>query len=53
VTGAGWRPSCGRSAITAPDALGETKSRDIVTLRVYNVPNKTHRIERVRVGATE
>ena len=32
-------------------ALAKAKSGDIVTLRVYNVPAKSRRIERVRVGA--
>ncbi|HEX3866094.1 MAG TPA: Do family serine endopeptidase [Gemmatimonadaceae bacterium] len=35
------------------DALAKTKSGDIVTLRVYNVPSKTNRIERMRIGASE
>ena len=34
-------------------ALDATKPGDIVTLRVYNVPSKTRRIERVRVGMTK
>jgi hypothetical protein len=29
------------------------KSGEIVTLRVYNVPAKSKRIERVRVGASQ
>jgi serine protease Do len=32
-------------------ALRAVRSGDVVTLRVYNVPNKSHRIERMRVGA--
>ena len=34
-------------------ALARAKSGDIVTLRVYNVPAKSRRIERVRLGGTE
>jgi serine protease Do len=33
-------------------AVGRAKAGDVVTLRVYNVPSKTRRIERVRVGAS-
>jgi serine protease Do len=40
--------------VNSPDdlraALAGTKSGDIVSLRVYNVPAKQHRIERVRIG---
>jgi serine protease Do len=43
------------TAVQTPDelrsAVGRAKDGEIVTLRVYNVPSKTRRIERVRVGA--
>ena len=45
------------TSVQTPDqlrsALSRAKSGDIVTLRVYNVPGKARRIERMRVGATE
>ncbi|HEY5413486.1 MAG TPA: hypothetical protein VIK41_01590, partial [Gemmatimonadaceae bacterium] len=31
-------------------ALAKAKSGDIVTLRVYNVPAKSKRVERMRIG---
>jgi serine protease Do len=34
-------------------ALGRAKAGDIVSLRVYNAPSKSRRIERVRLGAGE
>jgi serine protease Do len=41
--------------VQSPDelrnALSKVKTGDLVTLRVYNVPSKSRRIERVRVGA--
>jgi serine protease Do len=44
------------TAVTSPEslraALRATKPGEIVTLRVYNAPAKTRRIERVRVGTT-
>jgi S1-C subfamily serine protease len=43
------------TAVQTPDelrsAIGRAKAGEIVTLRVYNVPSRTRRIERVRVGA--
>jgi serine protease Do len=33
--------------------LGKAKTGDIVTLRVYNAPSKSKRIERVRIGGAE
>jgi S1-C subfamily serine protease len=33
------------------DALRSAKPGDIVSLRIYNVPAKSRRIERVRVGS--
>ncbi len=45
------------TAVDTPDALrsalAKAKPGDIVTLRVYNVPAKTRRIERVRIGAAQ
>jgi serine protease Do len=45
------------AAVETPEqlraALGKFKSGDIVTLRVYNVPAKSKRIERMRIGAGE
>lgn len=45
------------TAVQTPEqlrsALAGVKNGDIVTLRVYNVPSKTKRIERVRLGAAE
>ena len=45
------------AAVSSPNelraAVGRAKTGDVVTLRVYNVPSKTRRIERVRVGATD
>jgi PDZ domain-containing secreted protein len=42
------------TAVRAPDelraALGRVKAGEIVSLRVYNVPSKSKRIERVRIG---
>ena len=42
-------------AVTTPDALRSAlraaKAGDIVTLRIYNVPAKNRRVERVRVGS--
>jgi Do/DeqQ family serine protease len=42
------------SAVRTPDelraALGRVKAGEVVSLRVYNVPSKSRRIERVRVG---
>src|SRR5262249_10250941 len=42
------------TAVTTPDqlrsALEKAKAGSIVTLRVYNVPAKTKRIERLRLG---
>jgi S1-C subfamily serine protease len=35
------------------DAIRARKPGDIVTLRVYNVPSNTRRVERVRLGAGE
>jgi serine protease Do len=35
------------------DAIAKVKSGDIVTVRVYNVPSKSRRIERVRIGMTQ
>ena len=34
-------------------ALGKVRNGDIVSLRVYNVPAKSKRVERMRVGASE
>jgi S1-C subfamily serine protease len=43
------------NAVTTPDelrsALSKAKAGDIVTLRVYNAPAKSKRIERVRLGS--
>jgi serine protease Do len=43
------------AAVRTPEelraALGQVKAGEIVSLRVYNVPAKSKRIERVRVGA--
>ena len=43
------------AAVRTPDelraALGHVKAGEIVSLRVYNVPSKSKRIERVRLGA--
>ncbi|MFI5257467.1 MAG: trypsin-like peptidase domain-containing protein [Gemmatimonadales bacterium] len=43
------------TAVHTPDelrsALGRAKAGDIVSLSVYNVPAKNHRIERVRLGS--
>jgi hypothetical protein len=45
------------TAVRSPEelraALGQVKAGEIVTLRVYNVPAKAKRIERVRVGAAK
>jgi serine protease Do len=45
------------TAVRSPEelraALGQVKAGEIVTLRVYNVPSKSKRIERVRVGAAK
>jgi serine protease Do len=45
------------TAVRSPEelraAIGRAKTGDVVTLRVYNVPSKTRRIERVRLGATD
>jgi S1-C subfamily serine protease len=45
------------TAVRSPEelraALGQVKAGEIVTLRVYNVPSKSRRIERVRVGAAK
>jgi serine protease Do len=42
------------TAVRSPDelraALGRVKAGDVVSLRVYNVPSKSKRIERLRVG---
>jgi serine protease Do len=42
------------TAVRAPDelraALGQVKAGEIVSLRVYNVPSRSKRIERVRIG---
>jgi serine protease Do len=42
-------------AVTSPDALrtalSAAKAGDIVSLRVYNVPQKSRRVERIRVGS--
>jgi S1-C subfamily serine protease len=35
------------------DALSKAKPCDIISMRVYNAPGKTRRIERVRLGTTE
>jgi serine protease Do len=44
-------------AVHTPDdlraALSHAKTGDILTLRVYNAVNKSRRIERVKIGATE
>ena len=43
------------TTVQTPDelrnAIAKAKSGDLLTLRVYNVPTKSRRIERVRVGA--
>ena len=45
------------TAVATPEALRATlrnaKAGDIVTLRIYNVPSKSRRIERVKLGAGE
>jgi serine protease Do len=45
------------TAVTTPDelraALSKVKTGEIVTLRVYNAPAKSKRIERLRVGSNE
>jgi len=45
------------TAVRTPDelraALGRVKAGEVVSLRVYNVPSKSKRIERVRVGASK
>ncbi|MFL5604860.1 MAG: PDZ domain-containing protein [Gemmatimonadaceae bacterium] len=45
------------AAVRSPEelraAIGRAKSGDVVTLRVYNVPSRTRRIEHVRIGATD
>ena len=43
--------SVNEKAVTIPSY--QVKAGDIVTLRVYNVPAKNRRIERLRIGASE
>jgi serine protease Do len=45
------------TAVRSPDelraAIGRARSGEVVTLRVYNVPSKARRIERVRIGLND
>jgi len=42
-----------RTAEELRNTLRDRKAGEIVTLRVYNVPSKTRRVERLRLGAAE